>query len=111
MRKELLKTVGEPPTADELRNAKDGILQSIVFQSESKREVLDRTLRYEYYGFPQDYLERFQAGVAAVTADDVLRVAKESGYFEASTLDEVEKFLHAPAEWSAAHGGATAAPQ
>jgi orotate phosphoribosyltransferase len=38
----------------------------------------------------------------------VLRVAKASGYFETKTLDEVEKFLHAPAEWSAAHGGATA---
>ena len=48
---------------------------------------------------------------ALATWWDVLRVAKESGYFETKTLDEVEKFLHAPAEWSAAHGGATAAPQ
>jgi orotate phosphoribosyltransferase len=36
---------------------------------------------------------------------DVLAVARENQYFEAATLDEVEKFLHAPAEWSAAHGG------
>lgn len=35
---------------------------------------------------------------------DVLAVARE-GYFEPQTLDEVEKFLNAPAEWSAAHGG------
>jgi orotate phosphoribosyltransferase len=48
---------------------------------------------------------------ALATWWDVLRVAKQSGYFETKTLDEVEKFLHAPAEWSAAHGGATAAPQ
>jgi orotate phosphoribosyltransferase len=48
---------------------------------------------------------------ALATWWDVLRVAKEQGYFETKTLDEVEKFLHAPAEWSAAHGGATAAPQ
>jgi orotate phosphoribosyltransferase len=48
---------------------------------------------------------------ALATWWDVLRVAKEQGYFESKTLDEVEKFLHAPAEWSAAHGGATAAPQ
>ncbi|MFP3757917.1 orotate phosphoribosyltransferase, partial [Cupriavidus sp. SIMBA_020] len=45
---------------------------------------------------------------ALATWWDVLRVAKASGYFETKTLDEVEKFLHAPAEWSAAHGGATA---
>lgn len=37
---------------------------------------------------------------------DVLEAAKQLGYFEARTLSEVEKFLHAPAEWSAAHGGA-----
>ncbi|KMQ80065.1 Orotate phosphoribosyltransferase [Candidatus Burkholderia pumila] len=39
---------------------------------------------------------------ALATWWDVLRVAKEQGYFETKTLDEVEKFLHAPAEWSAA---------
>jgi orotate phosphoribosyltransferase len=48
---------------------------------------------------------------ALATWWDVLRVAKASGYFETKTLDEVEKFLHAPAEWSAAHGGATGTPQ
>ena len=36
-----------------------------------------------------------------------LAVARDGGYFEAETLDEVEKFLNAPAEWSAAHGGAS----
>lgn len=48
---------------------------------------------------------------ALATWWDVLRVAKASGYFETKTLDEVEKFLHAPAEWSAAHGGATGAQE
>jgi orotate phosphoribosyltransferase len=37
---------------------------------------------------------------------DILAVARE-GYFEPKTLDEVEKFLNAPAQWSAAHGGAS----
>lgn len=40
-----------------------------------------------------------------VTWWDVLSVAREGTYFEAATLDEVEKFLNAPAQWSAAHGG------
>ena len=48
---------------------------------------------------------------ALATWWDVLRVAKESGYFDTNTLTEVEKFLHAPAQWSAAHGGVTVAPQ
>src|SRR5690606_35596040 len=42
---------------------------------------------------------------ALATWWDVLAEARERGYFAASTLDEVEKFLHAPAEWSAKHGG------
>jgi orotate phosphoribosyltransferase len=45
---------------------------------------------------------------ALATWWDVLRVAKEANYFETKTLDEVEKFLHSPAEWSAANGGVVA---
>jgi orotate phosphoribosyltransferase len=37
---------------------------------------------------------------------DVLAVAKESGRFDASKLAEAEKFMHDPAGWSKAHGGA-----
>ena len=36
---------------------------------------------------------------------DVLAVAKASGHFAPKVLDEVERFLHAPVEWSAANGG------
>ena len=39
---------------------------------------------------------------------DVLAVAKEMGTFDPKTLAEVERFLNAPAEWSAAHGGISA---
>ena len=36
---------------------------------------------------------------------DVLAAAKKYRYFDTSTLGEVERFLHQPGEWSAAHGG------
>jgi orotate phosphoribosyltransferase len=42
---------------------------------------------------------------------DVLRVVKQGGYFEPRIVDEVERFLHAPAKWSAEHGGASAFPE
>ncbi len=42
---------------------------------------------------------------------DVLRVVKQGGYFEARAIDEVERFLHAPAKWSAEHGGVAAFPE
>ena len=38
---------------------------------------------------------------------EVLKVARKTRYLPDATLDEVESFLHAPAEWSGAHGGAT----
>lgn len=69
---------------------------------------------FHYAIFSESVSVLKDAGVdlhALATWWDVLRMAKEAGYFEAKTLDEVEKFLHAPVEWSAAHGGAAVAPQ
>lgn len=59
--------------------------------------------------FPQARQLMAEIGVSLhylVTWWDMLAVAKEdSGHFSAATLAEVESFLHAPAAWSAAHGG------
>jgi len=38
---------------------------------------------------------------------DVLAVVKKDGYLKSAQVAEVEKFLHEPAKWSAAHGGAS----
>jgi orotate phosphoribosyltransferase len=42
---------------------------------------------------------------------DVLRVVKHGGHFEPRVIDEVERFLNAPAKWSAEHGGVSAFPE
>ncbi|MGA7984096.1 MAG: orotate phosphoribosyltransferase [Burkholderiales bacterium] len=41
---------------------------------------------------------------------DVLAVVKRGAYLPAAQIEEVEKFLNSPAEWSAAHGGAASSP-
>ena len=41
-----------------------------------------------------------------VTWWDVLKLCRNKGYFDTNTLDEVEKFLNQPLQWSADHGGA-----
>ena len=41
---------------------------------------------------------------------DVLAVVKKGGYLATTQIDEVEKFLHEPAKWSAAHGGVASFP-
>jgi len=48
---------------------------------------------------------------ALATWWDVLRVAKQQKHFSKSTIAEVEKFLHAPAQWSAEHGGVSQFPE
>src|SRR5260370_30187630 len=34
-------------------------------------------MRYEYFGYPKDFLFQYQKAIAAVTAEDVKRAAKE----------------------------------
>ena len=41
---------------------------------------------------------------------DVLAVVKKGGYLQPAQIAEVEKFLHEPAKWSAAHGGVATRP-
>lgn len=67
----------KPPTANELKKAKDSILNSFVFQFDSKEKVLAERMAYEFYGYPADYLERFQAGIERVTLADAARVAAQ----------------------------------
>jgi predicted Zn-dependent peptidase/outer membrane lipoprotein-sorting protein len=64
-------------TDDELKNAKEAYLNSYAFYFESTDEVLDRLMLYEYYGYPADFLQKFRAGVEAVTAADVAAVARK----------------------------------
>ena len=61
--------------ADEIRRAKDSILNSFIFNFDSPVKVLRERLAYEFYGYPSDYLERFRTGIEKVTPEDVARVA------------------------------------
>ncbi|MFM6078006.1 MAG: insulinase family protein, partial [Dolichospermum sp.] len=40
-------------------------------------QTLSRLMRYEYYGYPADFLFRYQKAVAATTVADVKRVAQK----------------------------------
>ena len=75
--KEVRRITEEPVTKDELRLAKDGILNSFVFNFDSKGEIVSRLMIYEYYGYPADYLEKYRSNVENVTADDILLAAKK----------------------------------
>ena len=67
-----LKT--HPISEDELKRAKDSILNSFVFNFDSPAKVLRERMAYEFYGYPPDFLERFRAGIEKTQAADVARV-------------------------------------
>ena len=70
--------------------------------------VKDAFVVFHYGIFPQSVESLAAVGVrlhALATWRDVLAVARSDGYFDAETLDEVEKFLGNPDAWSASRGG------
>jgi zinc protease len=73
---EIEKLKSELVTPAELAYAKDSVLNSFVFNFENPSQTLSRLMRYEYYGYPADFLFRYQKAVEATTAADVQRVAQ-----------------------------------
>jgi zinc protease len=83
---EVERITREPVTEDELALAKDGILNSFVFNFDSKGEIVSRMMNYDYFGYPHDFLATYQTRIGAVTAADVLRAAEAHLHPEALVL-------------------------
>src|SRR5215469_3646005 len=66
-----------PPSATELKRAKDQILNSFIFRFDSPGKVLREKMTYEFYHYPLDFLERYRGEIDKVTADQVQAVAKK----------------------------------
>ena len=64
-------------TAAELSYAKESILNSFVFNFQDPSQTLSRLIRYEYFGYPENFIFQYQRGVKATTIKDVQRVAQE----------------------------------
>ncbi|HEY3988399.1 MAG TPA: pitrilysin family protein [Acidobacteriaceae bacterium] len=74
----------EPFTDDELRRAKDELLNSFIFRYDTPEKVLTERASLEFYGYPADFLEKYRAAVEKVTTADLERVAKK--YVDRSKL-------------------------
>jgi len=77
IREEVDKLRTTEVTEKELDEAKQAVLNSFVFFFDSPSKTLNRVMRYEYFGYPKDFLFQYQKAIAGVTRADVLRVAKE----------------------------------
>ncbi len=72
---EIADLAKRPITDEEIKRAKDSILNSFIFRFDSPSKVLQEKIAYEFYGYPLDFLENFQKEIEKVTKDDVARVA------------------------------------
>ena len=74
---EVRKITESEITDEELALAKEGFLNSFVFNFESKGQIVRRLMTLEYFDYPADFLQRTKTNVEKVTKADVLRVAKK----------------------------------
>jgi len=79
---ERLKT--QPPSADELKKAKDQVLNSFIFNYDSPDKTLSEQVTLAFFGYPSDFLDKYKSGIEGVTAADVSRVAAK--YIDTSKL-------------------------
>lgn len=76
MLKELKRIMEQEVSDEELARAKDGYLNSYVFNFETRSQIVDRMVAFAYYGYPIDFIEQIKSKVEKVTKADVLRVAR-----------------------------------
>jgi predicted Zn-dependent peptidase len=65
----------KPPTEEELRVAKESLINSFVFQFTSAWGTVTQAADLEYLGLPPDWLETYRDRIAAIAGADVHRVA------------------------------------
>ena len=75
--KEINRIRDEPPTAEEVEDAKTYLLGSLPFHYTSNSGIAGQLLQVERFGLGFDYLTKFRKSVAAVTAADVHAVARK----------------------------------
>jgi zinc protease len=77
MTDEVRKITQDEVTDEELALAKEAYLNSYVFNFDSKGQVVQRLMTFEYFGYPDDFLQKTKANVEKVTKADILWVARK----------------------------------
>ncbi|MEA2173573.1 MAG: zinc protease [Blastocatellia bacterium] len=84
---ELKRLRDEPVTATELDNAKRAIIGGFALSLEQPQALLQNIITQKIYDLPADYWDTYPQRVAAITAEDVQRVAQK--YVDLSHLQIV----------------------
>jgi len=68
---------GDEISENEVEKAKKSILRSLVFEYSSAYSIISNIIRFNYYGYPDNYIEKYEKGIGNVYLDDVKKVAKK----------------------------------
>lgn len=77
IREEIEKMRTGEVSDEELRIARDKVENSFVFSFDEPAKTLNRVVRYDYFGYPRDFIFQFQKAVHSVTKADILRVCRQ----------------------------------
>jgi len=67
----------KPVSAAELELAKQSLINSFVFAFSDTHSIVSRKVRLDFFDYPKGYLETYRENIAAVTIEDVQRVARQ----------------------------------
>lgn len=67
----------EAVSEQELKLAKESIINSFLFGFTSPASIVMQQARLEFYGYQPDYLDRYRDRIAAITREDVLQAARK----------------------------------
>ncbi len=59
------------PTEDELKRAKENLINGFALRIDSNKKILDHVAMIGFYGLPLDYLDRYPKEVAKVTSAQI----------------------------------------
>lgn len=74
---EVVKLQDEAVGIEELEEARERMLNSLVFRYDSKNKILNERISYEYNDLPADFFDLYIEQLKEVTSADIQRVAQE----------------------------------
>jgi len=74
---ELKRLRNEKVSTEDLHNAKRGIVGNLALSLESSESLLNNIITQKLYNFPADYWDTYPQRIAAVTVDDIQRIAQK----------------------------------
>lgn len=73
---EIRRVTQEPVTQEELERARNAILNSMVFTYDSPSKLATRLAYLRFFGYPRDFLARYEQAIRNATAEDLLAAAQ-----------------------------------